>query len=201
MPRGVEHRRVARRDSTVRRQEPSPIRGCGTPVATAPPRTVSRLQPFVATDSEGLLRPRLGDGRNTMLRSSWCASPMFESVHGRLGSSRVIEEQSEGQHRWGEERLASRRAAASPVRCKATPVEWQRRGGVGVSKRVSFDRDLDHQSSGQQTFVRNNRCRGYPKGLTSSFRPEPRYSRVTSRPHSVIGICRSDRPQLCPSGL
>jgi hypothetical protein len=24
---------------------------------------------------------------------------------------------------------------------------------------------------------------------------------VTSRPHSVIGICRSDRPQLCPSGL
>jgi hypothetical protein len=38
------------------------------PVATAPPRTVSRLQPFVATDSEGLLRPSVGEGRNMMLR-------------------------------------------------------------------------------------------------------------------------------------
>ena len=34
-----------------------------------------------------------------------------DSVHGRFGYPRVIEEQSEGQHRWGEERLASRRAA------------------------------------------------------------------------------------------
>jgi len=42
------------------------------PVATAPPRMVSRLQPCVATDSEDLLRPRLGEGRNNVLRRS-CA--------------------------------------------------------------------------------------------------------------------------------
>jgi hypothetical protein len=34
--------------------------------------------------------------------------PLCEAIHGRLGSSRVIEEQSEGQHRWGEERRVSR---------------------------------------------------------------------------------------------
>jgi hypothetical protein len=38
------------------------------PVAIAPPRTVSRLQLFVTTDSESLLRPRPGEGYNTMLR-------------------------------------------------------------------------------------------------------------------------------------
>lgn len=37
-----------------------------------------------------------------------CASLVFESVHGRLGFSRVIEEQGEGQHHWGEERRVSR---------------------------------------------------------------------------------------------
>mgnify|MGYP001614658267 CR=1 FL=1 len=37
--------------------------------------------------------------------------PLCESVHGRLGYSRVIEEQSEGQRRWGEERRVSRSPA------------------------------------------------------------------------------------------
>ena len=62
----------------------------------------------VATDREILLRPDVGEGRNNVLKRSWCASPMFESVHARLGCSRVIEEQSEGQHHWGEERRVSR---------------------------------------------------------------------------------------------
>lgn len=34
--------------------------------------------------------------------------PLCESVHARLGSSMVIEELSEGQHHWGEERRLSR---------------------------------------------------------------------------------------------
>ena len=50
VPGGVTHRRVAPRDSTVPREQPSPIKVCGTPVATAPPRTMSRLQSGVATD-------------------------------------------------------------------------------------------------------------------------------------------------------
>lgn len=55
-----------------------------------------------------------------MLRRDCCASPVSESVHGRLGFSRVIEEQREGQHRWGEERSVSR-GPATPchVRKKA----------------------------------------------------------------------------------
>jgi len=56
-----------------------------------------------------LLRP-LGEGRNTMVRRGRRASPVSVSVHGRLGSSRVIEGQSEVQHRWGEERSVSHRA-------------------------------------------------------------------------------------------
>jgi hypothetical protein len=84
--------------------------GCGTPVATAPSRTMSRLQSCVAIDWEILLRPRVGEGRNTMLRRGRCASPVSESVHGRLGSSIVIEEQSEGYHYGGEEPPALRRA-------------------------------------------------------------------------------------------
>ncbi len=108
MPGGVRHRRVASRDSTVQRDQASPLKGCGTPVATAPSRTMSRLQPRVATHWEILLRPRVGEGRNTMLRRDRCASSVSESVHGRLGFSRVVEEQSEGQHRWGEERRVSR---------------------------------------------------------------------------------------------
>ena len=100
MPGGVRHRRVAQFDSTVPREQPSPIKGCSTPVATVPPRTLSRLQPFVATDWKILLRPGVGEGRNNVLKRSWCASPVFESVQNRLGSSRVIEEQREG-HRHG----------------------------------------------------------------------------------------------------
>lgn len=89
---GVGHRRVARRDSTVPREQPSRFKGCGT---------------LVATNWDILLRPDVGEGRNTMLRGGWCASSVSESVHGRLGFSRVIEEQSERQHRWGEERRVS----------------------------------------------------------------------------------------------
>ena len=68
MPGGVTHRRVAPRDSTVPREQPSPIKVCGTPVATAPPRTMSRLQSGVATDYEILLRPGVGEGRNNVLK-------------------------------------------------------------------------------------------------------------------------------------
>ncbi len=49
----------------------SPIRGCGTPVATAPPRTVSRLQPFVATDPEDVLRPCVGEGATPVCGRGW----------------------------------------------------------------------------------------------------------------------------------
>lgn len=95
---GVRHRRVAQCGSTVLREQPSPINGCGTPAATAPSRTMSRLQSCVATDREILLRLGVDDGRNTMLRKGRCASPVSESVQGRLSSSRVIEEQNEGYH-------------------------------------------------------------------------------------------------------
>ncbi len=71
VPGGVWHRRVASRDSTVLREQPSPNKGCGTPVATAPPRTMSRLQTCVATDTEDVLRLCMGEGRNTMLRRGW----------------------------------------------------------------------------------------------------------------------------------
>ncbi len=57
--------------------------------------TVSRMQSCVATDSERLLRPRLGEGRNTMLRRGWCVSPVSVAVHDRFGSSVRIEEQKE----------------------------------------------------------------------------------------------------------
>lgn len=112
MPRRIRHRRVAQCDSTVPREQPSHIKGCGTPVATAPSRTMSRLQPPVATHWEILLRPCVSEGRNTMLRRGWYASPVSESVHGRLGFSRVIEEQSEGYHHGGEELLAPSRAVS-----------------------------------------------------------------------------------------
>ena len=46
-------------------------------------RTLSRLQPFVATDWKILLRPGVGEGRNNVLKRSWCASPVFESVQNR----------------------------------------------------------------------------------------------------------------------
>jgi hypothetical protein len=105
---GIRHSRVAPRHSTVPRDQPSPFKGCGTPVATALSRTMSRLQPRVATHWEILLRPDVGEGRNNVLKRSWCACPTFESVHAPLRSSRVIEEQSEGQHRWGEQRRVPR---------------------------------------------------------------------------------------------
>jgi len=79
------HRRVAPRDSTVPRAHPTHVKRCGTPVATAPSPTMSRLQPRVATHWEILLRPRVGEGRNTMVRRGRCANPVSESVHGRLG--------------------------------------------------------------------------------------------------------------------
>ncbi len=84
MPGGVGHRRVAQCDSTVPRDQPSSFKGCGTPVATEPPRTVSRLQPCVAIERKILLRPGVGEGRNTVLKRSWCACLMFESVHAPL---------------------------------------------------------------------------------------------------------------------
>jgi hypothetical protein len=63
---------------------------------------VSRLQLIVATDLEGLLRPRVGEGRNTMLKRGWCASPVYVAVHGRLGSSMVIEDDTRPQPEpWG----------------------------------------------------------------------------------------------------
>ena len=45
-----------------------------------------------------------------MLRRGRFASPMSESVHGRLGLLMVIEEQSERYHHGGEELLAPSRA-------------------------------------------------------------------------------------------
>jgi len=110
VPRGVTHRCVAQCGLTVPRDQPSPIKGCGTPVATAPLRTMSRLQSRVATERKILLRPDVGEGRNNVLKRSWCACPTFESVHARLGSSRVIEDRSEELHYRGEERRATRRA-------------------------------------------------------------------------------------------
>src|SRR5574337_1810786 len=47
---------------------------------------MSRLQSCVATDWEILLRPRVGEGRNTMVRRGWCANPVSDSVHDRFGS-------------------------------------------------------------------------------------------------------------------
>jgi hypothetical protein len=41
VPGGVRHRRVAQCDSTVPREQPSPIKGCSTPVASVPPDAVT----------------------------------------------------------------------------------------------------------------------------------------------------------------
>ena len=76
----------------------------------------------VATDREILLRPDVGEGRNNVLKRSWCASPMFESVHARLGCSRVIEDRSEGLHYGGDERRATRGPA--------TPCHVRKRAGL-----------------------------------------------------------------------
>ncbi len=98
MPGRVRHRRIAQCDSTVPREQPLHIKGCGTTVATAPPQAVSRLQPRFAPDGEILLRPGVGEGRNNVMKRSWFASSVFESVQNRFGSSRVIEDRSEGLH-------------------------------------------------------------------------------------------------------
>ena len=99
MPGGVRHRRVAQSDSTVPRDEPSPIKGCGTPVATAPPRTVSRVQSCVATDWEILLRPDVGEGRNNVFRRGRCADQLCEAVEDRFCSSVGIEEKKRRRDR------------------------------------------------------------------------------------------------------
>lgn len=70
------------------------MKGCGTPVATAPPRTMSRLQSCVATDREILLRPYVGEGRNNVFRSGRCANPLCEAVQDWFGSSVGIEEEN-----------------------------------------------------------------------------------------------------------
>ncbi len=72
VPGGVRHRRVASRDSTVLGEQPSPNKECGRPVATAPPRTMSRLETCLAKIWEILLRPCGDEGRNTILGRSWC---------------------------------------------------------------------------------------------------------------------------------
>ncbi len=69
---------------------------------------MSRLQPFVVTDWKILLRPRVGEGRNTMVRRGRWVNPVSESVHDRFSSSKVIEEQSKGHRHEGEERRVSR---------------------------------------------------------------------------------------------
>lgn len=69
------------------------INGCGTPVATASPRMMSRLQSCVATDREILLHPDVGEGRNYMLRRGRCASPRCVAVPtSHRFSERVAEE-------------------------------------------------------------------------------------------------------------
>ncbi len=59
------------------------------------------------------MRPYGGEGRNNVLKRSWCACPTFESVQARFGSPRVIEDRSEGLHYRGEGRRATHRAATS----------------------------------------------------------------------------------------
>lgn len=43
------------------------------------------MQSCVATDSENLLRPRVGEGRNNVLKRGRYAAPVSESVHERFG--------------------------------------------------------------------------------------------------------------------
>ena len=83
-----------------RKNSRRPLGGVARPWAPAPPQTASRVQSFVATDSNGLLRPCVGDGRNTVLRRGRCASPVFEAVRGWLGCS--------PQDRGGEGRFSHR---------------------------------------------------------------------------------------------
>ncbi len=91
MPGGVRHRRVAQCDSTVPREQPAPIWGCGTAMETAPPRTVLRLQSRVATDSGCLLLSSPTRGRNNVFRRGRCAHPLCEAVQDRFGASGGIE--------------------------------------------------------------------------------------------------------------
>ena len=94
----------ATRADRAETKAPSPIKGCGTPVATAPSRTMSRVQSCVATDSGGLLRPRVGEGRNHMLRRGRCAGPVCEAVPTPYSYSVSIDKQN-GKDRWRERGL------------------------------------------------------------------------------------------------
>jgi len=107
------------------------IDGYGTPVATAPSRTMSRLQSCVATDSECLLHPRAGEGCNNMLRRSRCVEVRCPCPF-RIAMSLQCRSRGkrEGQHRWGDEQRASRGAATPPVCYKATPVPRQHRDRI-----------------------------------------------------------------------
>jgi len=55
---------------------------------------VSRVQSLVATDWEILLRPRVGEGRNNVLRRGRCVGPVCEAVQDWFGSSVGIEEEN-----------------------------------------------------------------------------------------------------------
>lgn len=70
-----------------------PLRGVATPVATAPPRTMLRVQACVATDSEDVLHLRVGEGRDRNGEKRSVRELVSESTHGRDGSSGRIEEQ------------------------------------------------------------------------------------------------------------
>jgi len=69
----------------------APVKGCGTFKATAPPRTMSRVQTCVATDSEDVLHLRVGEGRDRMVKrgrcASWCLS-LLMVVMALQGESR-----------------------------------------------------------------------------------------------------------------
>ncbi|CUQ67980.1 protein of unknown function [Candidatus Nitrospira inopinata] len=112
-PCQVESGTVASRNATRPCQENSrrPLRGVARPKQ---PRHRGRCHACSRAWPQAggiLLRPGVGEGRNNVLRRGRCANPLCEAVHGRLGFSRVIEEQSEGQHHWGKERRVTRRAA------------------------------------------------------------------------------------------
>ena len=92
MPGGVRHRRVAQRDWTVPSNIRRALRGVARPWQPRHRERCHACGRALPQNLEILLRARVGKGRNTMLRRGCCASPVSESVHSRLGFSRVIEE-------------------------------------------------------------------------------------------------------------
>ena len=122
MPDGVRHRRVAQCDSTVPRDESSLIKGCGTPEATAPPRTVSRVQSCVATDWEILLRPDVGEGRNMVLRRGRCADQVCEAVEDRFCPSVGIKEEKKKRRRDRKETPSSGMATSEVALTAFSPI-------------------------------------------------------------------------------